>query len=269
MAASTCICRTLLTSGRRSSWKAFERSLVSLQTLQYPRHIHSSRQIRTSSIKVGKLTQPFEWAKLQGTPPSRSTWTWSTCTRTLISKTAPETSPVPWDPKVFARHSYSSSSKSLGGSKRDSDKALPTQDAAAQDGELRTRWNLRSGHENLYLSWQRNALISTVGAVSIYSQAEHIPLGKEAAVGLFLLGFAGYAMGIVTYITSSIELRKTMRMSRPALLWQCTHPIASLLLLALVIALFLGIIAVEDPPSQEAVKTIKEDNPDALKTVEA
>ncbi|XP_002735211.1 uncharacterized protein LOC100369275 [Saccoglossus kowalevskii] len=119
-------------------------------------------------------------------------------------------------------------------------------------GELSTRrWVLRTGHENVYLSWGRNSLIALVGGTSVYMQ-DQIPWAKEAAVGLFLLGGISFSIGTFGYIISTIALRKTMRLTLPFVIWNCTHASISLLLFSSIIAIYLGYV--EEEPTTISIE---------------
>ncbi|XP_078001287.1 transmembrane protein 160-like [Glandiceps talaboti] len=155
-----------------------------------------------------------------------------------------------------SKQAYSTSSRSV----QKSSQTVTTQDVKKLEEELmaktqqeRALWILRTGHENTYLSWARNAIISCVGGYTMYGQ-DQIPWNKEAALGLFLLGVTTFTIGSVSFIISSITLRKLIRLSPLFILWNCVHATISLCLFCTAIAIYIGLVAFE--PKEQTEKQV-------------
>jgi len=91
-----------------------------------------------------------------------------------------------------------------------------------------TAWGLRLNHENTFLSWGRNAIISTVAGVALvqYRKAEGRP--PLAAFGLLCMGGAYMLTGSLAYVLSAVFLRHAMRLNVRDLVWigvQATWPV--------------------------------------------
>lgn len=89
-------------------------------------------------------------------------------------------------------------------------------------------WSLRLNHENLWLSWGRNAIIATVAGVALvqYRKSEGRP--PLAAFGLLCMGGAYMLTGSLAYVVSAVVLRHAMRLSVRDLAWisvQATWPV--------------------------------------------
>lgn len=104
--------------------------------------------------------------------------------------------------------------------RRCSSVAVGTADAAKIQ-----RWGARLAHDNTYLSYSRNAIISTVagGALIQYHKAE----GKPPLAGAGLLAMGGMFMyvGSALYVLQVYKLSGAMRLSRLAIVWSLFNAI--------------------------------------------
>jgi sulfur carrier protein ThiS len=89
-------------------------------------------------------------------------------------------------------------------------------------------WSLRLSHENTFLSWGRNAIISTVAGVALVQYRKNEGRPPLAALGLLLMGCMYMVTGSLTYIFTAVLLRDAMRLNSRDLLWisvQATWPV--------------------------------------------
>ena len=87
------------------------------------------------------------------------------------------------------------------------------------------RWNARLAHDNTYLSYSRNAIISTVagGALIQYHKAEGKP--PLAGAGLLMMGGMFMYVGAGLYVMQVYKLAGPMRLSRFAVAWSLFNAI--------------------------------------------
>lgn len=91
------------------------------------------------------------------------------------------------------------------------------------------RWACLLAHENDYLSWTRNAIITTVAAAAFYN------VEPTASVGLFGIGTLFLGVGTAKYWTYTYHLRKVLNFSTSYTLTAIVMPAALIAMYALAV----------------------------------
>jgi hypothetical protein len=106
-------------------------------------------------------------------------------------------------------------------------RALSTKPALALAAQT-AAWGLRLSHENTFLSWGRNAIISTVAGVALVQYRKNEGRPPLAAFGLLCMGGGYMITGSIAYVLTAVLLRHSMQLNVRDLIWislQATWPV--------------------------------------------
>ena len=96
-------------------------------------------------------------------------------------------------------------------------------DNCGTDSEKMSRWGTRLAHDNTFLSYHRNAIISTIAGSALVQYRAEQRRPPVAAMGLFSIGAFWMYMGSGLYLYQIFKLRHSMRLSNNAIIFGCCN----------------------------------------------